>query len=301
MRTSRERQAGEGAADGRATAAGGRSRASTATAASGDPSSAWMQRWLGRLRRPSSHGRSPPGCRSWCSSPCDHTGPSVASFGVGAQTAGVPTGCGARCWLLCGTLPCVTASSWWNGNPAWTRQACPHCSHLGERFSPGGRGYPSRLRCGHCGWTGEANIVAALNLTRKWDRSFRDPSAAEKRAVAPSRRRKAGAAASREGSLETVGANVRRAPDAPAAGCRSGHPRQGRVCGAAGCWSRVRAQAACRERRGTTPQWPADPTRAHGGGSWPARREGTGGNRRKPDGGGTNDGGRGLSGQSGSS
>ena len=118
-------------------------------------------------------------------------------------------------------------------NPAWTSQACPHCSHLGERFSPGGRGtaegcaaprrglhlrrYPSRFRCGHCGWTGDANVVAALNLKRKWDRTFRYPSADEKRAAEPSRRRKAGAAASREGSPETVGANVRPRTDAPAA------------------------------------------------------------------------------------
>ncbi len=93
-------------------------------------------------------------------------------------------------------------------NPAWTSQACPHCSHLGERFSPGGRGYPSRFRCGHCGWTGDANIVAALNLKRKWDRNFRYPTAQEKRAAEISRGRKAGAVA---------GANVRSTTDAPAA------------------------------------------------------------------------------------
>ena len=102
-------------------------------------------------------------------------------------------------------------------NPAWTSQACPHCSHLGERFSPDGRGYPSRFRCGHCGWTGDANIVAALNLQRKWQRVFRYPTAEEKRAAEASRGRKAGAAASREGSPETVGANVRSTTDAPAA------------------------------------------------------------------------------------
>jgi len=77
-------------------------------------------------------------------------------------------------------------------NPAWTSPACPHCSHLGERFSPDGRGDPSRFRCGHCGWTGDANIVAALNLKRKWDRTFRYPSAAEKRAVEPSHNPDAG-------------------------------------------------------------------------------------------------------------
>ena len=102
-------------------------------------------------------------------------------------------------------------------NPAWTSQACPHCSRLGERFSPDGRGYPSRFRCGHCGWTGDANVVAALNLQRKWGRVFRYPTAEERRAAEASRGRKAGAAASREGSPETVGANVRSTTDAPAA------------------------------------------------------------------------------------
>jgi transposase len=101
-------------------------------------------------------------------------------------------------------------------NPAWTSQACPRCSHLGERFSPGECAYPSGFRCGHCGWTGDANVVAVLNLKRKWNRTFRYPTAEEKRAAEPSRRRKAGAAASREGSPETVGANARSA-DAPAA------------------------------------------------------------------------------------
>ena len=43
-------------------------------------------------------------------------------------------------------------------------------------------------------------------------------------------------------------------------------------------------------------QWPADPTRAYGGGSLPARREGPGGNRHKLDWGGTNSGCPGLSG-----
>ena len=100
-------------------------------------------------------------------------------------------------------------------NPAWTSQACPRCSHLGERFSPGGRGYPSRFRCGHCGWTGDANVVAALNLKKKWDRAFRYPTQEE--AAEARRARKGGAAASREGSPETVGANVRSGTDAPAA------------------------------------------------------------------------------------
>jgi len=100
-------------------------------------------------------------------------------------------------------------------NPAWTSQACPRCSRLGERFSPGGRGYGSRFRCEHCGWEGDANIVAALNLKRKWDRTFRYPTQGE--AAEARRARKGGAAASREGSPETVGANVGSGTDAPAA------------------------------------------------------------------------------------
>ena len=100
-------------------------------------------------------------------------------------------------------------------NPAWTSQACPHCSHLGERFSPDGCGYPSRFRCVHCGWTGDANVVAALNLKQKWDRTFQYP--AKQEAAEARRARKGGAAASRDGSPEMVGANVRRPTDAPAA------------------------------------------------------------------------------------
>ena len=48
-------------------------------------------------------------------------------------------------------------------------------------------------------------------------------------------------------------------------------------------------------------QWPADPTRAYGVGSLPGRREGTRGNRCKPDWGGTNDGCPGVSSKPGSS
>ena len=48
-------------------------------------------------------------------------------------------------------------------------------------------------------------------------RTNRKRSYAEKRAIETSRRRKAGVAASREGSPKAVGANVRRATDAPAA------------------------------------------------------------------------------------
>ena len=37
------------------------------------------------------------------------------------------------------------------------------------------------------------------------------------------------------------------------------YPQEGLASGAAACWSRVRAQAACRERRGTTPNGPPTP------------------------------------------
>ncbi len=102
-------------------------------------------------------------------------------------------------------------------NPAWTSAACPHGSHLGERFSLDGRGYPSRFRCVHCGGTGDANVVAAWNLKRKWDRTFQYPTQQE--AAEARRRRKGGVAASRESPPEMVGANVGGATDAPRAFC----------------------------------------------------------------------------------
>jgi transposase len=82
-------------------------------------------------------------------------------------------------------------------NPAWTSRACPKCHRLAERFSPGGAGYPSRLACGHCGWTGDANVAAALNLKPKWDRTFRYPTKEEVKAAAEPRRAGNGGAASR--------------------------------------------------------------------------------------------------------
>ncbi len=64
-------------------------------------------------------------------------------------------------------------------NPAWTSAACLHGSRLGARFSPDGRGDPSRFRCVRCGWTGDANVVAALNLKRKWARTLQYPTQQE--------------------------------------------------------------------------------------------------------------------------
>ena len=72
-------------------------------------------------------------------------------------------------------------------NPAWTSQVCPACHRLAERLSPSGVGYPSRLHCGHCAWSGDANVAAALNLKLKWDRTFRYPTAAERKAAEPRR------------------------------------------------------------------------------------------------------------------
>ncbi len=83
-------------------------------------------------------------------------------------------------------------------NPAWTSQVCPHCHRLADRFSPGGSGYPSRLRCGWCGWSGDANVAAALNLKRKWDRTFRYPTTAERQAAELRRASNGGAAVNPE-------------------------------------------------------------------------------------------------------
>ena len=69
-------------------------------------------------------------------------------------------------------------------NPAWTSHSCPQCHRLGERFStsttnPANR---SRFRCEHCKWTGDADVVAALNLHAKWTRTFAYPDKAEVKA-----------------------------------------------------------------------------------------------------------------------
>ncbi len=100
-------------------------------------------------------------------------------------------------------------------NPAWTSRACPKCHRPAERFSPGGTGYPSRLACGHCPAPGlaglrhgDANMAAALNLKRKWARTFRYPTKEEVKAAAEPRRAGNGGAAS--------GANDQ-AADAPGA------------------------------------------------------------------------------------
>ena len=63
-------------------------------------------------------------------------------------------------------------------NPAWTSSSCPRCHRLGERFSasttnPANR---ARFQCWHCGWAGDADIVAAFNLHLKWERAFVYPS-----------------------------------------------------------------------------------------------------------------------------
>lgn len=69
-------------------------------------------------------------------------------------------------------------------NPAWTSSSCPRCHRLGERFSASttNPANKARFQCWHCGWAGDADIVAALNLHLKWDRSFRYPSKDEVKA-----------------------------------------------------------------------------------------------------------------------
>lgn len=63
-------------------------------------------------------------------------------------------------------------------NPAWTSHSCPHCHRLGERFSASttNPANKSRFRCGSCGWTGDADFVAASNLHAKWTRTFAYPA-----------------------------------------------------------------------------------------------------------------------------
>jgi putative transposase len=59
-------------------------------------------------------------------------------------------------------------------DPAFTSKACPRCHAYGERFSlrAGGRGPRHTFRCPACGWEGNADLVGALNLKKKWDRRF---------------------------------------------------------------------------------------------------------------------------------
>jgi transposase len=53
----------------------------------------------------------------------------------------------------------------------FTSQACPCCGHLGVRFceanGPHHRG-KDVFRCHACGWRGNADLVGALNLRKKW-------------------------------------------------------------------------------------------------------------------------------------
>ncbi len=79
------------------------------------------------------------------------------------------------------------------------------------------------------------------------------------RQACPHCSRKAGAVA---------GGNVRTTTDAPAAGCPCGWCREAPPRGGAGRRSRVRAQAACRQRR-RTPNGPPTPLRRHGVGPCP--------------------------------
>lgn len=59
-------------------------------------------------------------------------------------------------------------------NPAWTSHSCPQCHRLGERFSDSttNPANKARFRCEHCKWTGDADVVAALNIHAKWTMAF---------------------------------------------------------------------------------------------------------------------------------
>lgn len=59
-------------------------------------------------------------------------------------------------------------------DPAFISKACPCCGAYGQRFSrrTGGRGPHHTFRCPNCGWEGNADLVGAFNLKKKWDRTF---------------------------------------------------------------------------------------------------------------------------------
>ncbi|MCY0879383.1 MAG: transposase [Firmicutes bacterium] len=57
----------------------------------------------------------------------------------------------------------------------FTSQACPRCGHLGARFCAATRHRRRAqdvFRCYACGWSGNADLVGALNLRKKWLRIF---------------------------------------------------------------------------------------------------------------------------------
>ena len=83
-------------------------------------------------------------------------------------------------WMRGRILEHVRSMALWDGivvvrrDPAFTSKACPKCGAYGERFSrrASGRGPHHTFRCPACGWEGNADLVGALNLKRKWDRTF---------------------------------------------------------------------------------------------------------------------------------
>lgn len=86
-----------------------------------------------------------------------------------------------RSWWMRGRIvEFVRYMALWEGilvvrrDPAFTSKACPRCGSYGERFSSraNGRGPHHTFRCPSCGWEGNADLVGALNLKRKWDRTF---------------------------------------------------------------------------------------------------------------------------------
>ena len=125
-------------------------------------------------------------------------------------------------------------------------------------------------------------MIASTFRSRKWDRTFRYPTAEEKRAA----RRRAQPRAQR--AHRKRWANVRSTPAIP---CR-GWPVVRLLTGPACVRTRLAAISG-----GRLPM--AHPPRAHGAALHPQRRAGSRGNRRMRDWGGANDGGRGLSGKSG--
>jgi putative transposase len=86
-----------------------------------------------------------------------------------------------RAWWMRGRiLEFVRYMALWEGivvvrrDPAFTSKACPRCGAYGERCSRrrNGRGPRSTFHCPVCGWEGHADLVGALNLKKKWDRTF---------------------------------------------------------------------------------------------------------------------------------
>ena len=206
-----------------------------------------MRRWRGRSPRPSSPGRSPPGCRCWSSSTCAHTARNGACRGADAQAASAHTGCATKCWPMCATSPPAK-------DPARRTEPCL------DQSGPPALQPPGREVLARWARLPQPFPVRALWLDgRRQHRGGPEPQAEGGPELPVSHRR--GEAGGRnkpspEGRRKLPGANVSSTTDAPAAGCPCGRCRPvvgllaGGGCVARGLGPERRSATPCRVARG---------------------------------------------------